>query len=81
MLIHKKKTYWEDGKTIQQLEKCTGKIEQVQKKYSGKYVETRNIIENRYYNKNGEEISKKQFSKQYPGILEEYDPRKVRAKF
>ena len=78
---HVKKTYWEDGKTIQQLEKCTGEVTAVQKKYAGKYVVGNKIIENRFYNKNSEEISKKQFSKQYPGILEEYDPRKVRAKF
>jgi len=76
-----KNTYWEDGKTLQQTEQCAGENLAVKKQYGSMRVASKKIMENRYYNKQGEEISKKQFSKDYPKILPEYDPRKTRVKF
>jgi antitoxin component YwqK of YwqJK toxin-antitoxin module len=76
-----KQTFWEDGKITQQMELCKGENLAVKMQYGRKQVVSKKIIENRYFNKQGEEISKKQFGKDYPSILPKYDPHKTRVKF
>ncbi len=76
-----KTSYWENGKTIQQIELCTGENLAVKKQYGSMRVAIKKIMENRYYNKQGEEITKKQFSKDYPKILRQPFPFQTRAQF
>jgi antitoxin component YwqK of YwqJK toxin-antitoxin module len=76
-----KQTFWEDGKITQQMELCKGENLAVKMQYGRKQAVSKKIIENRYFNKQGEEISKKQFGKDYPSILPKYDPHKTRVKF